>query len=595
MKNYPKIGIRPIIDGRWGGTREVVEGQAMHMAKKAQDLITSNLRYSDGTPVQCCIADMPIGGSYEAALCEEKFVKENVCATLSVTTCWAYGSETFDMNPHTIKAVWGMNSTERPGAVYLAAVMAAYAQKGLPAFAIYGRDVQDADDETIPEDVKKKLLDFATCAIAVGEMRNRSYVNFGSVSMGIAGSQCSPEFFQKYLGMRDEWVDMTEVLRRMALHIYDEDEYQKALAWIKENCPEGLDPNAGKAVPEIVQKSRVIPKDQIWEFIVKQYLIIRDVMFGNPKLAEIGWKEEALGRNGIAGGFQGQRMWSDWLPNADFTESILASTFDWNGTRPPVAFATENDTLNGVSMLFSTLLTHTAPCFHDVRTYWSPEAVERVVGMKPEGKAANGFIHLVNSGATAVDGCGKSRDKDGNAVMKPFWEMTEEDVNACLKATAWCPAKFVDFRGGGYSSHYVCDEEMPVTMLRVNLIDGLGPVMQIAEGYTCALPQEMHDKLNDRTDPSWPTFWFAPKVTGEGAFKDIYSVMANWGANHGVTIYGHVGDQIITLCSMLRIPVTMHNVEEERIFRPHVWGAFGTDNLEAADMNACMTYGPVYK
>lgn len=595
MNLHPKIGIRPIIDGRWGGTREVVEGQALRMAQQAKELITSELCYSDGEPVECCISDMPISGSREAALCEAQFERNGVCATLSVTPCWCYGSETFDMNPRTVKAVWGLNATERPGAVYLAAVMSAHAQRGLPAFAIYGREVEDEGDEEIPEDVKERILAFASCAIAVGEMKNRSYVNFGSVSMGIAGSQCSPLFFQNYLGMRDEWVDMTELLRRMALNIYDEDELQRALAWIERNCPEGADPNQGKAVPEIVLKSRVIPPEKTWEFIVKQYMIIRDIMFGNPRLEALGWREEATGRNGIAGGFQGQRMWSDWLPNADFTESILASTFDWNGMHAPVAFATENDTLNGVSMLFGTLLTHTSPCFHDVRTYWSPDAIARVTGERPEGKAANGLIHLVNSGATALDGSGRSRDARGNAVMKPFWEMTQEDVDACLKATRWCPAKFDSFRGGGFSAQFVCEEEMPVTFLRINLVDGLGPVMQVAEGYTCRLPEKMAEQLNERTDPSWPTVWFAPRLTGKGAFKDVYSVMTNWGANHGVTVYGHGGGSILTLCSILRIPVTMHNVEEERIFRPHVWSAFGTDNLEAADMSACLKYGPLYQ
>lgn len=594
MKKYPKIGIRPVIDGRYGGTREVTHGQAFKMARAAAELISSSLCYSDGGAVQCVIPDIPVSGSWEAAQCDQMFLGENVCATLSVTPCWCYGSETFDMNPSTIKAVWGLNATERPGAVYLAAVMAAHAQRSLPAFSIYGREVQDATDDTIPGDVREKILAFARCAIAVGEMKNRSYVNFGSVSMGIAGSQCNPEFFQKYLGMRDEWVDMTEVLRRMALKIYDGEEVEKALKWVETNCPEGPDPNGNGEIPEIVKKSRIIPKEKNWEFIIKQYLIIRDIMYGNPKLENTEWKEEALGRNGIAGGFQGQRMWSDWLPNADFTESILASTFDWNGPKAPTAFATENDTLNGVSMLLGTLLTHTAPCFHDVRTYWSPEAVERVAGRKLRGKAENGIIHLVNSGATALDATGKSRSGDGKPVMKSFWQMTESDISACLKATDWCPAKYDSFRGGGYSSHFVCREEMPVTLLRLNIIGELGPIMQLAEGYSCLLDKETEEVLTRRTDPSWPTLWFAPKLTGKGAFRDCYSVMANWGANHGVIMYGHIGADILTLCSMLRIPVTMHNVTEERIFRPQVWSAFGTDSLEAADVNACRKYGPLY-
>lgn len=593
--NYPKIGIRPVIDGRWGGVRESLENQTMGMALSAKELIESTLCYPDSTPVQCVISETTIGGGAEAEKCQEQFSGENVVATLTVTPCWCYGSETFDMDPKTIKAVWGFNGTERPGAVYLAAVMAAHAQKGLPAFSIYGHDVQDMDDTSVPEDVKEKILRFAKCAVAVGWMKNKSYVNLGGVAMGIAGSYCDANMFQKYLGIRAEWVDMTEIIRRITLEIYDKDEYSKALKWVKENCKEGFDCNAGKNLPEIITKSKVVPADKDWEFIVKMTLIVRDILYGNKKLDEIGWHEEALGKNAIAGGFQGQRQWTDWLPNADFTEAIMASSFDWNGPKAPTPFATENDTLNGVAMILGNLVSNTAPCFHDVRTYWSPEACERVTGKKPVGVAENGFIHLINSGATALDGCGASVDDNGSNCMKPYWKMTATDIKACLNATDWCRANYEYFRGGGFSSHFRCKAEMPVTMLRVNIVDGIGPVLQLAEGYTVNLPDEIHNTIDVRTDRTWPTTWFAPKLTGKGAFKDVYSVMANWGANHGVTVYGHVGAELITLASMLRIPVNMHNVEESRIFRPHSWAAFGTDDLQAADFNACKNYGPLYK
>ena len=592
---YPKIGIRPVIDGRWGGVRESLEVQTMGMANSAKKLIEETLKYPDGTPVQCVISNTTIGGGAEAAKCADQFATENVVATLSVTPCWCYGSETFDMDPNTIKAVWGFNGTERPGAVYLAAVMAAHAQKGLPAFSIYGHDVQDMTDTTIPEDVAEKILRFARCAVAVGWMKNKAYVNLGGVSMGIAGSYCDAEMFQKYFGIRPEWVDLTEILRRITLEIYDKDEYEKAYKWIKENCREDYDVNAGKNLPEIITKSKVIAPDKDWEFIAKFSIIVKDILFGNKKLDELGWHEEALGKNAVAGGFQGQRNWTDWLPNADFTEAIMASTFDWNGPKAPVPFATENDTLNGVSMMIGTLLTGTAPCFHDVRTYWSPDATERVTGKRPEGKAKDGFIHLINSGATALDGSGAAKNEKGEGCMKPYWEMTEADIKACLEATDWRRANYEYFRGGGFSSHFRCKAEMPVTMLRVNIIEGIGPVIQIAEGYTADLPDDVHDKIDWRTDPSWPTTWFAPNVTGKGAFKDVYSVMANWGANHGVTVYGHVGADIITLASMLRIPVNMHNVDEDKIFRPHSWAAFGTEDAQAADYRACQTYGPLYK
>ena len=539
--NYPKIGIRPVIDGRWGGVRESLEKQTMGMAHSAKELIESNIRYPDGTPVQCVISSTTIGGGAEAAKCAAEFESENVVATLSVTPCWCYGSETFDMSPNTIKAVWGFNGTERPGAVYLAAVMAAYAQKGMPAFSIYGKDVQDMTDTTIPEDVAEKILRFAKGSVTVGWMRNKSYVNLGGIAMGIAGSYCNAEMFQKYLGIRAEWVDMSEIIRRITLEIYDHDEYEKAFKWVKENCKEGFDKNAGKDFPEIIKKSKVVPADKDWEFITKMTLIVRDILFGNSKLDEMGWHEEALGKNAVAGGFQGQRNWTDWLPNA---------------------------------------------------TYWSPEACERVTGVKPTGKAANGFIHLINSGATALDGSGACKNANGEGCMKPFWEMTDADIKACLDATDWCRADYEYFRGGGFSSHFRCSAEMPVTMLRVNIIDGIGPVLQLAEGYTVDLPDQIHNTIDKRTDPTWPTTWFVP---GEGAFKDVYSVMANWGANHGVTVYGHVGADLITLASMLRIPVNMHNVDSSRIFRPHSWSGFGTEDAQSADYRACAEYGPLYK
>lgn len=591
---YPKIGIRPTIDGRWGGVRESLEEQTMAMAENAKKLIEENLRYPDGTPVQCVIADSTIGGGAEAATCADKFSTQNVVATLTVTRCWCYGSETFDMDPRTIKAVWGFNGTERPGAVYLAAVLAAHAQKGLPAFSIYGHDVQEASDTSVPADAAEKILRFARCAVAVGWMKNKSYVNLGGVAMGIAGSYCDANFFQKYLGIRPEWVDMTEIIRRITLEIYDHEEYDRALAWVKANCKEGFDCNAGKHLPEVITKSKVVPADKDWEFITKMTMVMRDILYGNPKLDELGWHEEALGKNAVAGGFQGQRNWTDWLPNADFSEAIMASTFDWNGPKRPTPFATENDTLNGVSMMLGTLVSGTAPCFHDVRTYWSPEACERVTGHKPEGVAAKGFIHLINSGATALDGSGAATNENGEHVMKPFWEMTDKDMSACLEATDWCRANYEYFRGGGFSSHFRCTAEMPVTMLRVNIAEGVGPVLQIAEGWTANLPDDVHTPIDLRTDRTWPTTWFVPRLTGKGAFKDVYSVMANWGANHGVTVYGHVGADLVTLASMLRIPVALHNVPEEKLYRPHAWAAFGTKDTEAADFAACKYYGPLY-
>lgn len=588
---HPKIGIRPTIDGRQGGVRESLEEKTMTLAANVAALISSNLRYTDGTPVECVIADGTIGRVAESAACAEKFEREGVGGTITVTSCWCYGSETMDMNPYWPKAVWGFNGTERPGAVYLAAVLAAHAQKGLPAFGIYGHDVQDLDDNSIPEDVAEKILRFARGAVAVAEMRGESYLSIGSVTMGIAGSIVDTNFFQKYLGMRNESVDEVEILRRMDLGIYDPEEFEKAMAWVKKYCMpnEGWDKN-----PEGKQKTRE-QKDKDWEFVVKMTIIVMDLMHGNLKLREMGFKEEALGHNAIAGGFQGQRQWTDWMPNGDFTETLLNTNFDWNGRREPSILATENDSLNGTAMLMAHLLTNRPQIFSDVRTYWSPEAVKRVTGKELTGKAAPGIIHLINSGATTMDGCGQSSDAEGNPVMKPFWEMTEEDEKRCLEHSQWMPADRDYFRGGGFSIHFVSRGDFPATMARINIVDGLGPVLQIAEGWVVDIDPEIHAVLDKRTDPTWPTTWFTPRLDPKkDAFKDVYSVMNNWGANHGAISYGHIGADLITLASMLRIPVCMHNVDDAKIFRPAAWNAFGMDK-EGADFRACANFGPIYK
>lgn len=581
FNNLPKIGIRPTIDGRREGVRESLENQTMQMANSVAKLINDNLKYPNGEAVECIIADTTIGGVSEASKCKEKFDRENICATITVTPCWCYGSETMDMRADIPHAVWGLNGTERPGAVYLAAVLAGYAQKGIPAFGIYGKDVQDANDETIPEDVKSKILLFSKFALAKGIMKDKSYLSIGSVSMGIAGSMVNEEFFQKYLGMRNEQVESVEILRRINQDIYDKDEYRKALNWTKNNF-------------NFVKENEVSNKDEEIEFMVKMTLIAKDLLVGNPKLADLGYKEEAEGHNAIVGGFQGQRQWTDTYPNGDFMETILNTSFDWNGKKAPNIFATENDSLNGVSMLFNYLLTNTAQLFSDVRTYWSPEAVKRVTNKELKGKAANGILHLINSGSTTLDGTGQ-QNINGKPALKPYWDITDEEIQNCINNTKLIPANREYFRGGGYSTNFLTKGDIPLTMCRLNLVDGLGPVLQIVEGYSVELDEEVHNILDSRTDPGWPTTWFAPRLTGHGAFKSVYDVMNNWGANHGAISYGHIGRELITLASMLRIPVNMHNINEEKIFRPKYWSAFGTENLENSDYRACEKLGPVYK
>ena len=583
--DFPKVGIRPVIDGREQGVRESLEKQTMDMAKNAASLISKNLKYPNGKAVECVIADTTIGGVAEAASCAEKFKKSGIGVSLTVTPCWCYGSETIDMDIVMPKAIWGFNGTERPGAVYLAAALAGHTMKGLPAFGIYGHDVQDAGDMSIPDDVKEKILRFVKAGLAVSHMKGKSYLSMGSVSMGIAGSIVREDFFQEYLGMRNEYIDMSEFTRRLNEDIYDKEEFKKALAWTKKYCKEGKDINTKP-------KSRA-RKDEEWEIVVKMTMIARDLMVGNPRLKKIGFGEESLGHNAILAGFQGQRQWTDHMPNGDFMEAILCSSFDWNGIRPPYLVATENDAMNGVPMLFGYLLTNTAQMFSDIRTYWSPDAIKRVTGVKPTGLAAKGIIHLINSGASALDFSGRETRK-GESCIKPYWEITEKDALECLKATLWEPANIGYFRGGGFSSQFNTKGVMPLTISRVNLVKGLGPVLQIAEGWTVELPAKVHKILTDRTDPTWPTTWFTPRLTGKGPFTDVYSVMANWGANHSSSSYGHIGAELITLASMLRIPVCMHNVPDDTVFRPSSWNAFGMDK-EGSDYLACKNYGALYK
>ncbi|RMF04762.1 MAG: L-fucose isomerase [Chloroflexi bacterium] len=585
--DMPKVGIRPTIDGRLGGVRESLETQTMDMARAVASLITENVRHANGLPVECVIADSTIGRVAESAACAEKFQKEGVGLSITVTPCWCYGAETMDTDPLIPKAVWGFNGTERPGAVYLAAVLAGHSQKGLPAFSIYGRDVQDSDDKSIPADVAQKLLQFTRAGLAVATMRGKSYLGMGGTSMGIAGSIVDPSFLEAYLGMRSESIDMSEFVRRVHEEIYDPDEFKQALAWVKANCPEGKDYN-----PESMQQSRE-KKDWAWEFSVKMALIARDLMVGNPRLAELGFGEEALGHNAIAAGFQGQRQWTDHLPNGDFMEAILNTSFDWTGIRQPYIVATENDHLNGITMLWGHLLTGTAQIFADVRTYWSPDAVKRVTGHTLTGAAEGGILHLINSGPATLDGTGRMQ-RNGQPVMKPYWEITPDDAAACLDATTWHTSMVEYFRGGGWSTRYKTVGGMPVTMARINIVKGLGPALQIAEGWTVDLPDEVHTILDERTNPTWPTTWFVPRTTGSGAFRDVYSVMANWGANHGAISYGHIGSDLISLAAMLRIPVYMHNVAPENIFRPSTWTAFGADDPTGADFRACANFGPLY-
>lgn len=583
--DMPKVGIRPTIDGRLGGVRESLEQTTMNMAKNVAKLIASSLRHSNGLPVECVLADSCIGGVVEAAATAEKFRKAGVGVSLTVTPCWCYGSETMDMDASLPKAIWGFNGTERPGAVYLAAVSAGHTQKGLPAFTIYGRDVQDAGSTEIPGDVRGKILSFVKSGLAVATLRGKSYLSVGGVSMGIAGSIVGQDLFEDTFGMRVECVDMTEIVRRIEEKIYDEAEFQRALSWVKQNCREGKDYN-GKS------RSRK-RKDWEWEFVVKSAMIVRDLMLGNPRLKQLGFGEEALGHNAILAGFQGQRHWTDHYPNGDFLEAMLSSSFDWNGIREPILVATENDALNGVCMLLGHLLTDTAQIFADVRTYWSPAAVQRVTGHALTGAAAPGLLHLINSGAAALDGCGEQK-RNGQAVMKPFWEITPQEAQACLNATTWPPAVYEYFRGGGFSSAYGTRATMPTTMFRLNMVKGLGPALQIAEGHFLDLPQEIYSVLEARTNPTWPSHWFVPTLTGQGVFRDVYSVMNAWGANHGTISYGHIGAELITLAAMLRIPVYMHNVAEEKVFRPSAWTAFGTADLEGADFRACANFGPLY-
>lgn len=584
---FPKIGIRPIIDRR-KRVKAALKEMTMALAHEAAAVISSSVRNPDGSPSEVIVFDTCISGLPEAARCSEQFRKEGVGVIVTVASGWCYPLETMETDPAVPHAVWGFNGTERPGAVYLAALHAAHNQKGLPVFKIYGRHIQDSGERSLPEDVQDKLTRFARAGLAAALLRGKSYLSIGSVSMGIAGCVVNEDFYRRYLGMTNAYVDMTEVTRRLDAGIYDPEEFKTAMDWVSRFCREGPDPNA---------EEERIPADRKragWETSVKMAMIVRDLMTGNPRLAQLGFEEEAYGYNAIASGFQGQREWTDHNPSADVLEAVLCSSFDWNGIREPYTVATENDNLNAVTMLFNHYLSHTAQIFADVRAYWSPETVRRVTGWTPEGPGTGGFIHLINSGPAALDGTGE-QSREGRPVMKPHWEISMEEAEACLAATSWRPTYMDQFAGGGYSTDFTTKGGMPVTMSRINLVDGLGPVLQLAEGYTLELPEDVHDALDLRTTPTWPTTWFVPNtVPGDPVFEDVYAVMEAWGSNHCAVSYGHIGADLITLASILRIPVNMHNVGRSRLFRPSAWSAFGTKDPEGADFRACTAYGPLY-
>ncbi len=582
---YPKIGIRPTIDGRENGVRESLEVQTMTMANTLKSHIENNYCYPDGTPVQVVVAESTIGRYKEATDCEELFEKNNVCASITVTPCWCYGMEVIDLHPTRIKAVWGFNGTERPGAVFLNAVLSAHNQLGLPAFGIYGSEVMDNDRTDIPDDVIPKIDKFIKGALAVGQLKNKSYLQIGGVSMGIAGSLVDFSLFQKYFNMNVVQVDMIEIMRRIDEGIFNPNEFETARAWVSENCTE---------IPDINKEHLKLTDLEIEEgldFVTKMTLIIKDMMHGNEWLRNNGYNEEGLGNNSIAGGFQGQRQWTDYLPNGDFSETILNSSFDWNGPKSPTILSTENDALNGITMLFGHLLTNTAQVFCDVRTYWSPEAIKNLGNFTIDENLEDGMLHLINSGSAALDGTGKMRDENGNPVIKPFYDVTDEDMKNCLQATKWPVANREYFRGGGFSTNYLSEGEIPFTMTRVNLVNG-EPSIQIIEGKSIEISNDLYNAINDRTDPTWPSTFFIPN---ENTPLSTYEVMNNWGANHCVLTYGHVGDLFITLASMLRIPVSLHNIEEDRIYRPTMWTHYGTLDKTGSDFRTCEKLGPLYE
>jgi len=588
LNKLPVIGIRAVIDPR----RKVYNrtyGQTQDMASSVADYLSDHVKYPNSLPLKCVVYQKCVSNIVEAQECSDYFKHLNVGAVITVATGWCYPLETMLLDAGIPHAVWGFNGTERPGAVFLAALTAACNLKGLPMFKIYGKEVREKDDKRIPEDVGRKLLSFTRAALAASLMKGKSYLSLGTVSMGISGCISDELFFQQYLGMRISYVDMSEIQRRMNKGIYDPEELSKAIEWFSNNCKEGVDYNDPSLMHTKEQKAEDA-RDSI-----KLAIIVKDMMKGNQKLQDMGYEEEAAGYGAVAGGFQGQRAWTDQNANGDFMEAILNSTFDWNGRREPIVIATENDSSNAVSMLFGYLLTHTPQIFCDVRTYWSPETVKRITGEELEGRAKGGMIHLLNSGAAALEGSG-CLTKDGKPVIKPYWEMTEDDIKSCLQSTRWSPAMLDQFLAGGFSSTYSTKGEMPVTITRLNMVYGIGPVLQIAEGYTYEASPNIHMNLLGRTDPTWPSTWFVPNtIPGDAAYNDVYSVMESWGANHCSMSYGHIGSELITLASMLRIPVTMHNVETNNLFRPALWKAYGTKELEAADRYACAALGPLYK
>lgn len=575
-----KIGIRMLVDNR-PALRAQQQQALFKLAEQVRLLLEGQVRYGDGVPAQCVIAPQPVGCVRDAAAVSELFRAERVGAVINIARAWAYPAEVMEYDTQLPQAVWGFSGSNYPGTVFMGAAVATAAQRGCPLFKIYGRDIQAGQDLRVPEDVADKLVRFAQCALALATLRGKTYLAVGSMCMGIGASAVDHAFFQCYLGMRTQMVDTAEILRRMEQKIYDPQEYARARRWAKENCREMQDPN-----PCALQQPA--PQKQVaWDDSVKLALILRDLMQGNPALARQGHPEEAQGCLALAASFQGQRHWTDWQVSSDFAEAVLNSSFDWDGPRRPVTVATENDALQAAAMLMGTLLTGTAQIFCDMRAYWSPQAVQAHFGTVPP-TAEKGFLYLTNSGPAPLDGTLAA------GATKPFWAMTAEDMEGCIQHTQWGADKRAVFAGGGFSTSYQAAGGVPMTMVGLSLVKGLGPVLQIIEGETIALQPDLADALTQCTDPTWMRLFFVPRLTQAGVCSSVYNIVESWASNHCTLCGGHRAKAFTTLASMLRIPVCLHNLPPRQLFRPAVWGLYGEPGSTEADFRACQNYGPLY-
>ena len=592
--HIPTIAITPVADGR-PGAYEDNQANTWGMVEKVHNLLSGRITLSDGTPVRFVVAPEIVYGARTGALAQEYYIRQGVSANIWVSRSWAYSDELMSAcqgfgSSEWQQAAYGLNQTDRPGAVWLKAFTAAMDEKNRPIFAIYNPDLEDESGDLSPY-VAERLMRFARCAATVAEMRGKNYLSIGSVSMGIIGSDMRRNTFLHYLGMGTASVDMVAVKGRMDQGFYDHDELELAFNFMKRRFKF----NFGEG-------QRPLTPDGLLRDCIKMTMIVRDLMHGNPVLAKasVGARqgfcadvERAQGYNAIAAGTQGQRQWTDLYPNFDMTESLLTSSFDWNGYRAPMIVATENDSKNAIGMLIANLLSGAPQLFADIRTNWTPESIKSATGVDVSKIAPLGLIDKRNSGAGALDYALDifSTVKDGSQktiqevvqAIRAGKRIQQDLIKRAIEATTYEAAVLEYFAGDGLSSSFQTPGGVPLTAYRYNMVDNM-LTCSVVEGETVALPEDVISHISNVTNATWPESYWAPRDMSS------FEYMSRIGPNHDGNSFGLIGADMITINAMLRIPVDMHNVDKADIFRPTMWDRFGGD-----DFRACETLGPLYR